>query len=290
MAERHGLVGLIGLIGVAFLGSACSNNESTDAPSDPADRLSSSPNATDTQPPPPPKPPRATEARRPRSGVCHRLTFDQALSPTAKIDALACKQTHTAETYAVGTVANLADGHLLAVDSRQVQQQVATTCPGALSGVVGGSLDDLRLSMLRPVWFTPTVKEYDAGSDWYRCDVVALAGADRLTRVRGSLAGSLGTTQGRDTYGMCGTAGPDDADFKRVPCADQHSWRAFSVIALPDGKYPGRAAVSSAGQEPCREAAAQVADDALDYEWGFEGPDADQWAAGQTFIRCWTPD
>ncbi|MGA8846751.1 MAG: septum formation family protein [Nocardioides sp.] len=275
---------------IALLGAGCSGN--TDQTSRAPGTAASAPATSPSAPPSAPSaaPPTATDAPRPKPGTCHRLTFDEVLSPTAGKPALGCKQTHTAETYAVGTVANLADGHLLAVDSRQVQRQVATTCPNALPDLVGGSLEDLRLSMLRPVWFTPTVEEYDSGSDWYRCDVVALAGADRLTRVRGSLAGILETEQGRETYAMCGTAGPDDADFQRVPCSDPHSWRALSVIALPEGDYPGRAAVASAGEDPCRDAAAQVADDPLDYTWAFEGPDPAQWTAGQTFIRCWTPD
>ena len=32
-----------------------------------------------------------------------------------------------------------------------------------------------------------------------------------------------------------------------------------------------------------------VAEDALDYEWGYEWPTADQWAARQTYGRCWAP-
>lgn len=268
---------------LALLATACTGGGTPDAAPPPT---TIPPSAGSS----PTKPPTATEAPAPEDGACHRLTFDEALSPTAGLGTVSCKKRHTAETYAVGTVDNLADGHLLAIDSEQVQQQVATTCPQSLSRAVGGSLEALRLSMLRAVWFTPTVEESDAGSDWYRCDVVALAGSDRLSTVRESLVGVLSTPQGRDTYGMCGTAGPDDADFERVPCADPHSWRAFSVIDLPDGDYPGRAAVSSAGQEPCRDAAAAIADDALDYEWGFEGPDRDQWAAGQTFVRCWAPD
>lgn len=218
------------------------------------------------------------------------MTFDEALAPTSGLGSVRCAQAHTAETYAVGRVDGLADGHLLAVDSDRVQRQVATTCPDALAEAVGGSLEAVRLSMLRAVWFTPTVEESDAGSDWYRCDVVALAGADELTKVRGSLAGVLSTESGRNAYGMCGTAGPDDDAFERVPCAESHSWRAFSVIDLPSGDYPGRAAVADAGQGPCKDAAGAIADDKLDYEWGFEGPDPDQWAAGQTFIRCWAPD
>ena len=34
----------------------------------------------------------------------------------------------------------------------------------------------------------------------------------------------------------------------------------------------------------------QVAEDALDYEWGYEWPTADQWAAGQNYGRCWAPE
>lgn len=244
---------------------------------------------TSTTPTTPPVPPVASEAPRPDDDACYRLGFDQALAPTATTTSVPCRQSHTAETYEVGTVANLADGHLLAIDSAQVQRQVATVCPAALADAVGGSPDDVRLSMLRSVWFTPTVEDSDDGADWYRCDVVALGGADRLLRVEGSLRGVLATPEGRDTYGMCGTAGPDDERFERVPCSRPHAWRAFSVVDLPAGDYPGRAAVADAGSAPCQDAAAASADDPLDYEWGFEGPDPDQWAAGQTFVRCWAP-
>ena len=49
------------------------------------------------------------------------------------------------------------------------------------------------------------------------------------------------------------------------------------------------AAVDQTGSG-CEEAAVDVVDDPLDYQWAYEGPDADEWAAGQTFVRCWAPD
>ncbi len=276
------MAGASAIAAVLLLAGGCSGDDAT--PSTP-ETLSPTPSPT----PAPPAPPTADEAAAPESGGCHRLSFDEALAPTSGTGAVKCTKAHTAETYAVGRVVNLVDGHLLAIDSDRVQDQVATTCPDALSEAVGGSRDDVRLSMLRAVWFTPTVEESDAGADWYRCDVVALAGAESLTQVRGSLGKVLATPEGRATYGMCGTAGPDDKAFERVPCGEQHSWRAFSVIELPEGDYPGRDAVSTAGA-PCQDAAAAIAEDALDYEWGFEGPDRAQWDAGQTFVRCWAPD
>ncbi len=39
----------------------------------------------------------------------------------------------------------------------------------------------------------------------------------------------------------------------------------------------------------CENAGAAVADDALDYEWGYEWPTKEQWKQGQTFGRCWAP-
>ena len=272
----------------AVLVTGCSPGDQDDR--DDAAAPGASTSATATPSPTPTPPPRATEPDRPEKDSCHRLSFTEAASPTADLETVACKKAHTSETYAVGRVDNVVDGHLLAIDSARVQEQVAATCPRALQGTVGGTLDDARLSMLRAVWFTPTVEESDSGADWYRCDVVALAGADRLIKVRGSLAGALDTPEGRTTYGMCGTASPDEKSFERVPCGRAHSWRAISVVGLPAGDYPGPGAIADAGSTPCQDAAADRAADPLDYEWAFEGPDRDQWAAGQTFVRCWAPD
>lgn len=241
---------------------------------------------------PTPAPASPTAARpqpKPDAGACYGLTFEAAVSPTNGAHPRPCGRDHTAETYAVGTIDNLVDGHLLAVDSQRVQDGVAETCPGGLRGLVSGAREDLRLSMLKPVWFTPTVEQSDAGADWYRCDVVVLAGADRLATVSDSLKGVLDRPEGRDRYGMCGTAGPDDPAFKRVLCSEDHIWRAITVVELPDGPYPGEKAVTDSGAGPCEDAGAAVADDPLDYQWGYEGPDRKQWRAGQTFGRCWAP-
>lgn len=238
----------------------------------------------------PPAPPTATAAPRPDREGCYRLNFDAAVSPTSSTATRDCDRVHTAETYDVGRVDNLVDGHLLAIDSDRVQDDVASTCTGSVAAAVGGSEDDLRLSMLRAVWFTPTLEESDAGADWYRCDVVALRGSDRLTPLRTSLLGVLGTPAGRDEYGMCGTAAPDAPSFERVPCRLEHTWRAVEVVALPEGGFPGEAAARSAGQQQCEDAGRARAADPLDFDWGYEFPDADQWADGQTFGRCWVPD
>jgi hypothetical protein len=233
--------------------------------------------------------PRATEAPRPEVGACYRLTFDEALGYTSDIPATSCRKAHTSVTYAVGDLDNVVHGHLVAVDSRRVKDQVARTCPRRLGDHVGGTLAQRRLSMLRPVWFTPTVEESDAGAGWFRCDVIAVARDDHLANLRAGVKGALGTAEGRDRWGMCGTAEPGADDFERVLCSLRHTWRAVEVVTFPEGKYPGERAAAAHGREQCKDAGNDAAEDPLDFQWGYEWPTADQWDAGTTYGLCWVP-
>ena len=227
---------------------------------------------------------------RPPTAACYRLSYDDAVSPTSDARPVDCGREHTARTFAVGRLANVVDGHLLAVDSDRVQSFVATTCRRRFGAWVGGDLEDRRLTMLGTVWFTPSLAQSDRGADWYRCDVVALAAPERLALLKGRLAGVLATAAGRARFAMCGTAAPDSAEFQRVVCTAPHTWRAVAVVELPDGPYPGERAVRATGERPCEDVGRQVADDPLEFQWGYEWPTAERWAEGQAFGRCWVPD
>ncbi len=270
---------LVVLLLAAVILTGCSGDD------DPDD--ASSPSAAPTTSAPPtaaPAPP------RPKRLECRRLSFDEALAPTGDDRIVRCKAPHTGQTYAVGQLRTTVDGHLVAVDSTRVQDQVARLCPRKLAAFLGTTDDVLRLTMLRAVWFTPSLEQSDAGANWYRCDVVAVAGDDRLAPIRGSLQGGLADDAGVDAFGMCGTAAPDAPGFRRVLCREAHTWRAIRTVDLPGRTYPGEKRAREAGQAPCEDAGREVAEDALDYEWGYEWPTAEQWAAGQTYGRCWAPD
>ncbi|MBI2243659.1 MAG: septum formation family protein [Nocardioides sp.] len=236
-----------------------------------------------------PAPPTATPVPAPEDRACYRLAYDEVVAPTTDRTPVDCGSRHTSMTFAVGRLDTVVDGHLLAVDADRVQAQVATACPERLAAFVGGTREDRRLSMLRAVWFTPTVEQSDAGAAWYRCDVVALAAQDRLAPLTGRLAGVLDEPAGRDRYGMCGTAQPGTPGFERVVCSADHSWRAIAVVPLAGDAYPGEEQVRAAGEDRCRDAGAAVAESTLDYQWGYEWPTAEQWAGGQRYGRCWAP-
>lgn len=245
------------------------------------------PSSSAPLPTPMPRPTHAVAAPEPRAGACHTLTYQQALASTAPSAEVPCTRTHTAQTYAVGRIDDVVDGHLLAVDSTRVQHQVASSCPASLPGYLGRSADALRLTMLRAVWFTPTLDQAAAGARWYRCDVVVLSGST-LAPLTAPLKGVLSSPRAGQ-YAMCGTAKPGAPGFQRVPCSAPHTWKALSVVPLAAGPYPGQQAVQAAGTAQCQQAAANTAPNALDYQWGYDWPSAQQWAAGQTYGVCWAP-
>ncbi|MEQ6903038.1 septum formation family protein [Nocardioides sp. YIM 152588] len=289
MSRARALGGAALLLGLTGLLTGCSSDGGEDADAAAASASAAAEAATSASaaaaPTPAPKPP-AT----PKVGTCYRMSFDQAVAPTATARKRDCARPHTAETYRVGALATVADGHLLAVDSDRAQRQVAEACPGGLSAYVGGDESALRLSMIRPVWFTPSVEESDEGANWFRCDAVVVTGSSGLATVDVSLRGILDRDADRDRVAMCGTAAPDADAFSRVPCAAQHSWRAISVVGLTGESYPGEQAARSRGDGVCEDAAAARADDPLDFQWGYEWPTEAQWESGMTFGRCWAPE
>lgn len=261
--------------------SACSGGDEPSADSSTPASSASEPSATPTT---------ATAAPRPGNRACYALSYDAAVAPTSDADPVDCTAAHTSITYAVGTLDTVVAGHLLAVDSKRVQAQVATDCPAALPKFLGATPDQLHLSMLRAVWFTPTVEQSDAGADWYRCDVIAVAADGRLAALTGKIGGVLARPEARQRFAMCGTAEPGTADFHRVICSTDHSWKAIATVPIAGEKYPGEDAAQAAGQTPCENAGRDAASDKLNFKWGYEWPTAEQWDAGQHYGLCWVPD
>jgi hypothetical protein len=273
----------LALLVVAVLALAACTSDEKKPSADPSPTPSATPLAAPAPPPP-----------APIVGACYRLSYDEAVAPTSEDSPAPCDKGHTTQTFAVDQLDLVTNGHLLAVDSETVRKQVANRCPAQLAAYVGATEEQLRLSLLRPVWFTPTIGQSDAGAAWYRCDVIAVSGDKKVAKIDHDISGALKKPEGRAEFALCGTAQPGTAAFTRVLCREDHSWRAISVIDLSkksdDGRYPGTNAVRDAGQTVCADAARAIASDALDYEWGYEWPTKDQWQAGQTYGRCWSPD
>ncbi len=235
---------------------------------------SSSPTTASVAPKPQPPPPRH---------ACYRLGYEDALAPTVAKTPVRCSRPHTAVTFYVGRF-----DRDIAVDGAQVHRLVSTDCPRRFATLAGGTLEDRRLSLLRTVWFTPTLDQAALGARWYSCVAVALRDSRHLA-VLGPVTGALDTEAGRARYGLCGTAEPGTAGFEQRICSAPHAWKALRTIAFRPGRYPGVAHVSAAGRQPCKDAGQAVASDPLSYRWSYQWPTLAQWRGGQTYGVCWAP-
>ena len=281
---------------VALLGSACTSpSGDATSPTSPATATSSSVAPTDAAP----SDSEATDSARtadvvevPRDGACYRLGF--AALPRASNDStpVPCRGDHNAQTIHVGTLDTVVGGRPVAVDSKAVRAQVSTTCARRLARTLGGSWSTRALSRFQVVWFTPAPAEYDAGADWFRCDVIAFAGHERLAPlpVPRRLDGVLDDRAGLDEFGLCGTAAPGAPAFERVICSLRHSWRAIATIPISGRRaYPGTARGRAAGDDVCRDRVRELSGSSLRFRYGWEWPTRDQWARGQRHGFCWAP-
>ena len=228
----------------------------------------------------------------PRTGACYRLSFADATRPTNRKTAVPCAKDHTAVTIYVGKLDLVVGGHALGVDSDRAQRQVTSTCTSKLPAYLGGSTQDRQLSRFQVIWFSPTLRQSDAGADWFRCDLVAVGTGEQLMRLphRDALRHVLDRPRALATFGLCGTAQPGSAGFDRVPCGTKHSWVAVGTIPLSGGNhYPGAAAVRKAGDQACADAVRRRNGLALKFQYGWEWPTAAQWANGQHYGYCWSP-
>lgn len=230
--------------------------------------------------------PTATPTAKPPPVVhsCYRISYAQALAPTSRKKPVPCTEPHTAVTFYVGTF-----DPALRVDGPAVHRLESTVCPRRFAAYAGGTLDERRLSMLRAVWFTPTVEQASAGAHWFECSAIALRGDQSLALLSGPIQGVFEHADARDHYALCGTAQPGTVGFEQRICAAPHTWKALRTVAFPPGAYPGAGHVSSAGQAPCKDAGRAVSSDPLHYEWSYAWPNLQQWKAGQTYGVCWAP-
>ncbi len=230
--------------------------------------------ATPTTPPPEPD-------AAPKAGSCHRLGWDDAVSPVAPADdASPCGRPHTSQTYFVGTLPESVE-----VDDTAAADHVERACTRRFAAHVGATARELRLTMLQPVWFTPDLEQADLGADWFRCDVVAVAADETLARLPKRTKGIAG----QDAVAMCGTAQPGTPKFRRVTCSRAHAWRAAASVDLDFKKYPSAEQARSAMADACRSTAADTSADPLEFRWSEERPTRAQWRAGRRHGLCWVP-
>ena len=261
---------------LVLTGCTAESSDPTGTPSSPSQSQTPSETPTETVPPDP--------GPTPKVGECHALSFRQAVAVVGRTEPVACRRKHTSQTYFVGRLRlETPAGSTRRVDSDAAQRQARTTCLARLPRHLGVAPRELRLTMAQAVWFTPSPGRAEAGADWFRCDVVGVAGPRTLLQLPRRTNG----WGDAPVLAMCATAAPGTAAFRRVGCGTKHAWVAVATVDIPGRKLPARAAIAQRMESPCGDVARGRADDPLDFTWTQESPTADQWEAGQRYGICW---
>lgn len=248
----------------------------------------SSPSAKKTIQAPPASP--VHPAPPPRVGACYLLNVAAALQLSSSSPAVPCRGRHTAVTVAVGHVNLGPVGHRVPIDAPSVQRQIAASCRAAVARYAGGNQEARRLSRIQAVWFSPSAAQSRLGAHWYRCDLVAAGNRTGFSPLPARSRHLLAAPGALTRFGTCGTAAPGTRSFARVGCTQRHRWRARASIDLPAGtRYLSPGATKKAGSR-CRDIEARRAVSLTRLRWSFEWPTRAEWASGQRYGLCWTPD
>jgi len=224
--------------------------------------------------------------KAPEIGACRLLTpedIEQTSNDALTVD---CADKHTAETFAVGEFPeNLAGDD---IDDPALGTHVFGECEKEFRRFLGGDESLVMRTTVTWAWFRPTQAAWDAGARWWRCDVVG--GGEEST----SLVDLPPTAEGillgvpDDRWLVC-VDGPTVADSVKIPCSQDHTWRAVTTIVLGDEgeDYPGDRVVAVRTRDYCSDSVGAWMNYPVDYDYGYTWFHEAEWEAGNRRSICW---
>lgn len=222
----------------------------------------------------------------PDPGACRSLTPEDVAQPANATAKLRCSEEHTAQTYAVGELPEELDD--AEIDDPEVAAYAGRACAEEFESFLGADSSLALRTFVSWVWFRPSEQAWTDGARWYRCDVVGgpSAGASYVPLPRTA----KGLLEGRpeDRWLIC-ARGPSVSEGEKVPCSEQHDWRAVSTIKLgePDDTYPGDEQVESLTRDYCSKSVRAWLNYPAQFEYGFTWFHEPEWAAGNRLSVCW---
>ena len=222
----------------------------------------------------------------PSPGVCRVLSPDDVARPSDASDPVDCAEPHTAETYAVGSLPDRFDH--AAWDSDDLGAYAYRTCATKFMKFLGADESLVMRTVLNWAWFRPSQESWDAGSRWYRCDVVG--GGEQSASYVDLPATTKGLLLGRpdDQWLVC-AAGQSVDDATKIPCADQHDWRAVTTIKVGEDEddYPGDRLVEVRTRDFCSDSVGAWLNYPVTYDFGYTWFHKAEWEAGNRRSVCW---
>lgn len=221
----------------------------------------------------------------PELGACRALEATDLDQPSDSSPAVSCSKAHTAQTFAVGTLP--ATTGTSYGDKRQ-GTFVFDTCTKAFREFLGADESLAMRIQLSWAWFRPSERGWEKGARWYRCDVVG--GVDGAKHLRDLPVDAKGlfTEELPDAWLTC-ARGTTVTRSTKVPCSEQHDWRAVSTIKVgqPQDPYPGDRLVQVRSRDRCSDWVGAWTNYQTDYDFGYTWFHEAEWATGNRRSVCW---
>lgn len=223
-----------------------------------------------------------TRRSAPEVGQCRYVAATDLTAPDNDAPVLDCTSPHTAQTYAVGTL----PASLVEVTDPGIDLWLYRRCAGGFQKFTGADESRALRSTLTWAWWRPDPDSWDAGDRWFRCDVISAL--DPLAELPRTTKNALADPTD-DTWSVCAVGEALDDSATRVPCSDDHTWRAATTIKLgePTDPYPGDRKVASMSQQYCSSSISAWLGYPVGYEVGYTWFGASEWKAGNRRAVCW---
>ena len=174
-------------------------------------------------------------------------------------------------------------------DSAAHGRWIFPTCEKAFEKFLGVDESLALRVQLSWAWFRPSERGWDKGARWYRCDLVGgPANATSYAELPAPTAKALFRAKPPEEWLTC-AQGPTVLKSKKVPCTEQHDWRAVGTIKVgePKDPYPGDRFVQVRSRDYCSDAVGAWMNYPVDYEFGYTWFHEAEWKAGNRRSVCW---
>lgn len=219
-------------------------------------------------------------------GACREITPTDVAETSNATQTVDCADDHTAQTFAVGDLpTQFADADH---DDSRLGAWAYDTCSAAFAAFLGADESLMMRTVVSWAWFRPSVKAWDQGARWYRCDVVG--GGEQSKRYVDLPASAKGLLRGRtsDRWMVC-ASGPSVSGGVKIPCTRAHDWRAVTTIKLGEAgdAYPGDRLTEVKTRDFCSDSVGAWLGYPADFDFGYTWFHAAEWAAGNRRSVCW---
>ena len=233
-----------------------------------------------------PPPREVTTIAAPQLGACRLLTPDDVAEASNATPAVDCTQEHTAQTFAVGSFPEKVAGAEL--DDERLGAYIFKTCDPKFQAFLGADDSLVMRSTLTWAWFRPSEEAWGQGARWYRCDLVGGGMQSKAFVTLPTTAKGLLLGEPDDRWMIC-VDGPSVSGSVKIPCSQEHTWRAVTTIKLgePSDDYPGDRLVEVRTRDFCSKSVGAWLNYPINFDYAYTYFHAAEWKAGNRRSICW---